>query len=79
MNVKTSLNNAEENMKKAIDAVLREFAVVRTGRATPSSPLVQIIKSLEALAGGAPSSAKPAVENEPHSTQTIKARKTIPK
>ena len=36
MTVKEVLHNSEENMKKAIDAVLREFASMRTGRATPS-------------------------------------------
>jgi len=36
MSVKEVLHNCEENMKKAIEAVLREFASVRTGRATPS-------------------------------------------
>jgi len=36
MTVKGVLHNCEENMKKAIDATLREFASMRTGRATPS-------------------------------------------
>lgn len=36
MTVKEIIHNNEENMKKAIEAVLREFASVRTGRATPS-------------------------------------------
>lgn len=36
MTVKESLYNGEENMKRALEAVLREFASVRTGRATPS-------------------------------------------
>jgi len=36
MTIKEALHNCEDNMKKAIDAVLREFATVRTGRATPS-------------------------------------------
>ncbi len=36
MTVKEILHNTEENMKKTIEAVLREFASVRTGRATPS-------------------------------------------
>ena len=36
MAVKVTLRNTEENMKKAIEAVLREFATVRTGRASPS-------------------------------------------
>jgi ribosome recycling factor len=36
MTLKEVFHNCEENMKKAIEAVLREFASVRTGRATPS-------------------------------------------
>jgi ribosome recycling factor len=36
MTVKGTLHNTEENMKKTIEAVLREFASVRTGRAAPS-------------------------------------------
>ncbi len=36
MTVKQILYDSEENMKKAIDSCLREFASVRTGRATPS-------------------------------------------
>ncbi|MFH1577906.1 MAG: ribosome recycling factor [Candidatus Omnitrophota bacterium] len=36
MTVKTVLHKNEENMQKAIDSCLREFASVRTGRATPS-------------------------------------------
>ena len=36
MTVKEVLHSTAENMKKAIEAVLREFASVRTGRATPS-------------------------------------------
>ncbi|MFH1338573.1 MAG: ribosome recycling factor [Candidatus Omnitrophota bacterium] len=36
MTVKQILHDCEENMKKAIDSCLREFASVRTGRATPS-------------------------------------------
>lgn len=36
MTIKQILYDSEENMKKAIDSCLREFAGVRTGRATPS-------------------------------------------
>ncbi len=36
MNVKEVIRNAENNMSKAIESVLREFTSVRTGRATPS-------------------------------------------
>jgi len=36
MTVKEVLHSTEENMKKAIEAALREFASVRTGRAAPS-------------------------------------------
>ena len=36
MTIKQILYDSEENMKKAIDSCLREFASVRTGRATPS-------------------------------------------
>lgn len=36
MTVKEILYNSEDNMKKALEAVLREFVSVRTGRATPS-------------------------------------------
>lgn len=36
MTLKDILRNNEENMKKAVDSCLREFASVRTGRATPS-------------------------------------------
>lgn len=36
MTVKEVLYNTEENIKKAIESVLREFASVRTGRAAPS-------------------------------------------
>ena len=36
MTVRDVLNNSEEDMKKAIEAALREFTSVRTGRATPS-------------------------------------------
>ena len=36
MTVKEVLYNCEEDIKKAIEATLREFASVRTGRATPS-------------------------------------------
>ena len=36
MTVKEVLHNCEEDIKKAIEATLREFASVRTGRATPS-------------------------------------------
>ncbi len=36
MRVKEIIHNCEDSMKKAIEAVLREFASVRTGRATPS-------------------------------------------
>jgi len=35
MSVKESLHAAEEKMKKAIEAVTREFSEVRTGRASP--------------------------------------------
>lgn len=35
MTVKEILRNTEENMKKAVEAVLREFVSVRTGRASP--------------------------------------------
>ncbi len=36
MAVKEVLYNSEEDMKKAIEACVREFASMRTGRATPS-------------------------------------------
>jgi len=36
MTIKDVLHNCEENMRKSIDATLREFNSVRTGRATPS-------------------------------------------
>lgn len=36
MTVKQILHDCEENMKKAVDSCLREFASVRTGRANPS-------------------------------------------
>jgi ribosome recycling factor len=36
MAVKDILHSSEENMKRTIEAALREFASVRTGRATPS-------------------------------------------
>ncbi|MFC1658011.1 ribosome recycling factor [Candidatus Omnitrophota bacterium] len=36
MTVKEVLRNTEENMKKTIEAAVREFNSVRTGRATPS-------------------------------------------
>jgi len=36
MSVKEFLRRSEENMMKAVEAVLREFASVRTGRASPS-------------------------------------------
>ncbi len=36
MTVKRILHNTEEDMNKAIEATLREFAGVRTGRASPS-------------------------------------------
>jgi ribosome recycling factor len=36
MTVKEILHNTEENMEKAIEACLREFTNVRTGRAAPS-------------------------------------------
>ncbi len=36
MTTKEILHNAEEKMKKAIDAVTREFAEIRTGRASPT-------------------------------------------
>lgn len=35
MTVKEVLHNAEEKMKKALDAVTREFSEIRTGRASP--------------------------------------------
>ena len=36
MNAKEILHNTEEKMKKAIEAVRREFSEIRTGRASPS-------------------------------------------
>ena len=36
MTVREVLKEAENDMKKAVDAALREFASVRTGRATPA-------------------------------------------
>ncbi len=36
MVVKDILRDCEEDMKKAVDSCLREFASIRTGRATPS-------------------------------------------
>ena len=36
MTVKEILHSSEDNMKKSIEAALREFASIRTGRATPS-------------------------------------------
>ncbi|MFC1592430.1 ribosome recycling factor [Candidatus Omnitrophota bacterium] len=36
MSVKEIIHNNESNMKKTIDSCLREFASVRTGRASPS-------------------------------------------
>jgi len=36
MSVKRAIHSTEESIKKAIEAVLREFASVRTGRAAPS-------------------------------------------
>lgn len=36
MTLKEIFHNTEENMEKAVEAVVREFAGVRTGRATPS-------------------------------------------
>lgn len=36
MTLKELLRNSEEDMKKTIESCLREFASVRTGRATPS-------------------------------------------
>lgn len=35
MTVKEALHNAEEKIKKAIEAVTREFSEIRTGRASP--------------------------------------------
>lgn len=35
MTVKESLHTAEEKLKKSIDALMREFSEVRTGRASP--------------------------------------------
>lgn len=36
MTAKEILHNAEEKMKKTIEAIMREFAEIRTGRASPS-------------------------------------------
>ncbi len=36
MTVKEVLHNTEENMKKAVESVNREFSEIRTGRASPS-------------------------------------------
>ena len=36
MTTKEILHNTDEKMKKAVDSVIREFAEIRTGRASPS-------------------------------------------